>query len=266
MNEQLPSIELTSSMVTCLCDLYSESGGRIGIAYPIKAHWNTIEALFNRGLIMRDAQIENGKVIRYIALTPTGAHYSCEHLETVINDKGINTDRPRKCVSLFFEYDENKYPDHVKAYKRVGELKKQGDFRPTMIDLLNMDKELESGQVGMLMELYPEAVQTLRDMLRLEVEAEQKRQETHVLKEMIRQTVTDAMQNPPQPSAMPRVSDLQPVSGSTQGIRQIGANNAIPLPSFDDDEDDLELTVTASTIDPKEIAQNFIRSIGALNG
>lgn len=254
MSEQ-SSIELTSSMARCLCDLYSESGGKISIAYPIKAHWNTIEGLFKRGLIMRDAQIENGKVIRYIALTPTGAHYSCEHLEAVINDTDIMPDRPRKCVSLFFEYDENKYPDHMKAFRRVGELKQQGDFRPTMIDLLNMDKELESGKVSMLMELYPEAVQSLRDMLRLEVEAETKRQETHVLKEMIRQTVSDAMLQPP---VLPQNSGLQPA----QGIRAIGNGAAAPMPDFEEDEDEDLLEVTKDTSNTAN--KNFIKSMMAL--
>lgn len=269
MSEPQTAIDLSFSMAKCLCDLYSESGGRIGITYPIKAHWNTIEGLFKRGLIMRDAQIENGKVVRYIALTPTGAQYSCEHLEVVINAGVINTDRPRKCVSLFFEYDKKKYPTHVTAYERVEVLKGQGDFRPTMIDLINMDKELESGKVDLLMKAYPEAVQTLRDTLRLEVEADIKRQETHVLKEMIRQTVKDAIEEVPQSRPDAPNSRLQPVSGSTQasgGLKAIGGHKTFtaPPPIDDEDDDDLGLEIVKSKDGGMNATMNFLKSMEAL--
>jgi hypothetical protein len=256
---------LTTPMANCLCDLYSTSGGRVGIAYPIKAHWRVIEALYHRGFIMRDAQIEDGKVIRYIALTPSGATYSCEHLEAVINDTGIKHSRPRKCVALFFEYDKIKYPSHVKAFERVGELKAAGDFRPTMIELINMDKELEKGQIGTLMDLYPEAIQSVRDMVRLELESELKAQNNHVLNEMIRQTMQDVIQNAHIPANTPVSSDLQPVSGATvaTGLRALQVPQ-FEVPQYDDSDDDLGLDIKAVEGQGLIVAQNFLRSIGAL--
>ena len=239
---------LTTPMANCLCDLYSASGGRVGIAYPIKAHWRVIEALYQRGFIMRDAQIENGKVIRYIALTPFGADYSCEHLETVINDEGIKDSRPRKCVALFFEYDKKKYPSHVKAFERVGELKAAGDFRPTMIELINMDKELEKGQIGTLMDLYPEAIQSVRDMVRLEIESELKAQNNHVLNSMIRQTMEDVIQNTRIPANTGHSSVLQPATVSTQGAIGLkglqGQHKQFAVTVVDDEDDVPTLEIT----------------------
>jgi hypothetical protein len=257
---------LTTPMANCLCDLYSTSGGRVGIAYPIKAHWRVIEALYHRGFIMRDAQIEDGKVIRYIALTPSGATYSCEHLEAVINDTGIKHSRPRKCVALFFEYDKIKYPSHVKAFERVGELKAAGDFRPTMIELINMDKELEKGQIGTLMDLYPEAIQSVRDMVRLELESELKAQNNHVLNEMIRQTMQDVIQNAHIPAHTPVSSDLQPVGGGTQDK----APNQLAVPQFaapkfdDDSDDDLGLEIKKDESAAARTTANFLKSILSL--
>lgn len=255
---------LTQPMIDCLCELYSEAQGRIGIAYPIKAHWRVIEGLYERGFIMRDAQIENGKVVRYIGFTPFGAEYSCEKLEAVINDLGVSDSRPRKCVSLFFEYDEQKFPSHVKAYQRVGELKASGDFRPTMIELLNMDRELEKGQVGLLMELYPEAVQTLRDMVRLELEADMQTRNDHVLKEMIRQTVKDAMQNTPQSPSMRPVSVPVQGNGSTQdkAPKQLTVAEIPPLP--DEDDEDMEFEIT--TVTHSGANANFLKAIFGLQG
>jgi hypothetical protein len=236
---------LTPNMMKALCDLHRETDGMVDVAYPLKAHWKVIEGLHERKLIKRDAQIERGKVVRYVALTSLGQQYSCEHMELVINDSVLMTDRPQKCVALFFEMTKE---THRAAYHRVGELKAMREFRPTMIELLNMERELDNGQIGLFMEYFPEAVQTLRDIVRLEVENDN---QSHI-KRWIQDSVKEAIQNAPQ-------------SHETAPKQSAGVsyNPVAPLEPLDFDFDDLSIK-PSNTSSHKNAAQNFIKSMKGL--
>lgn len=237
---------LTTKMIECLCDLYSQSGGEVGVTYPCTAHWNIIEGLYKRGLIMRDAQIERGKVMRYVALTESGATYSCEKLSLVINDGLISDTRSQKCVSLFFEMDRQ---SHIEAYKHVGKLKAERNFRPTMIELLNIDEELERSETGLLEELYPEAMQSLRARIRQELELE-------YYKKIM--TKLDSIQQPAAPVGLK-------ASGSI-GIKGIGlsSNAPLPPPTFDDDDDDMLLDFGKSQASGLDANRNLVNGLKSL--
>lgn len=244
---------LTALMVDVLCDLYNQTEGRAGVAYPTDAHWRTIEGLFERNLILRDAQIEGGKVRRYIALSPFGAQYSCEHLASVINANGIKDHRPRRCVALFFEMTK---VEHQQAYRRVGELKAQRDFRPTMIDLLRMDKELEAGQVDLFMSQYPEALQTIRLEIQREVQSQANDQFQAILNKLSTMAIpAGLLVNPNSEATQPAT----PIGG----IKQIGGLKPLAPPAYDDDDDDL-LVVKKAEGGGGQAAKNFINAMMAL--
>jgi hypothetical protein len=68
------------------------------------------------------------------------------------------------------------------------------------------------------------------------------------------------LQTAPQAPEKGQISALQPV----QGIRLIGNTLDVPMPIFDDGEDDL-LDVVADAGAGKRVSENFLKSIGALN-
>lgn len=252
---------LTTNMTNFLCKLHEASDGVINEYYPIKAHWKVIEELYNRNLIMRDAQIESGKVIRYSALTELGQQYSCEYMGLVINNGVLTTERPQKCVSLFFEYDEIKYPHHVTAYKHVGKLKAERNFRPTMIDLLNIDEQLESGKTGLLEEMYPEAIDALKEKIRKEIEM------AYYEKIMSR---LDKIETTPQSRPMPEITQSVGIKGlgggvglKGAGIKGLGNVGTLPPPEFDDD-DMPALTITKSKDAGNQANRNLINAMKAL--
>lgn len=140
---------------------------------------------------------------------------------------------------------------------QVDTLKQERLFSKTIRDGIRLVTSLRSGSLDVLFELFPyvraEFMEYVKSVKSDDDDNDQLKREINELKMLILQQGS----KPDTPIMKPSSSGLQPLGG----LKPIGSNS-VPLPDFEDDDFDLEVTRPVSV--GSSAAQNFLASMQAL--
>jgi hypothetical protein len=195
--------------------------------------------MYTRGLIDYQFVQENGKTERRILFTKLGIRYGCEEL-ALLPSYSSET-RKREVLKVYLDMAND---DHKEAYTIARSLAGERILTPTIVDLLIMHSEFLSGDDTTLHEAYPGIHKLL----------------TETKEQKLFDRLEELIQNAPQPVAP------QPQSTGV-GLKGLSGGGLQPIklaaPSFDDDEDMPELTITKAKPDG-QATQNFLNSLNNL--
>lgn len=160
--------DLTTNTRDTLLDLYHAASGKIGVYLEAAVHHLTLSALSRRKYINVRLETDNGKRTRHAALTRNGALLVKELIPNIAAGISSNTGkqrfkpmdtRKRQPVTVHFDTAN---AAHVATLERIGQLKKERSFMPDLIRLLDMDKQLQAGDMFLLAVQYPAIVEQIR--------------------------------------------------------------------------------------------------------
>lgn len=257
---------LTAHMKTTLLDLYTVildyDNGEPLHPHDVKdVHHKILRGLDSRKLILLEASNSPTGIIWTVALTVKGLR---EAKKLSKDKQGINArdSKPnRKRITIQWQVDMLK-SESKQVYEDAMAMKadKKQSFTKTMNQLIQLHKELKAGQVGLLQTLYPEAYSAMLLVAQNEIEMEREGELRGIIAEFKRLMVS-------QPAKLPSNFDFEAsgVSSQGNGLKPIAGAKEVPMPVFDDEEDEDLLTVQTDVNAGKRAGENFLRSLGALN-
>ncbi len=157
---------------------------------------------------------------------------------------------------FMFWLDDSKHAQN-ELIGQVDSLKQDRLFSKTIRDGIRLITSLRSGSLDVLFELFPyvraEFMEYVKRVKSDDDDNDQLKREINELKMLILQQGN----KPDTPIMQPSSRGLQPLGG----LKPIGANS-VPLPDFEDDDFDLEVTRPVAV--GSSAAQNFLASMQAL--
>jgi len=243
-------LHLSRTMIATLNDLYEIAEKQADVFFPAAdVHHSTLTALENRGLVVIKKRTADGRTIRHVALTTVGIELLIKGVG--INAKHLDEEPKRQRFTVGVQLDMEK-ADHRFAMGQVDRLKSERRFTPTFIQLLQLNEELERGDVNQFKSAYPDAYEALRKEFESQMLYQQFASYMNKLEEL-KATVT--AQVPIQESV-----GLQPMGNQSGGLQTIPVKQ-LAAPNYDDEDDEDLLIVTKDTTAGGKSAQAFLDSI-----
>jgi hypothetical protein len=242
------------------CDVFDFSKGQADITCPASTYPTAcLRACERRGLLVWDTERVGGKTLRWCALTKLGAKVGCESMALV--PSGTISQRKRLWVKMQFDVKD---VDYKEAYGIAKDLAGESLLAPVVRDLLRIHKAAEEGDYRLFYERYgiPETKET-----------EQFQAMFSVMERM--QETIDSLTEKMKTQMLSQSAPIAPNSrspqdnGSTQaigGLKGIGGHKTFtaPLPSDDEDDEDLGLEIVKSKDAGMNATMNFLASMNAL--
>ena len=253
---------LPAKSLDVFCSVFDFSKGQADITCPADTYPTAcLRACERRGLLVWDTERVRGKTKRWCALTTLGAKVGCESMALVPD--GTVSQRKRLWVKVQFDVNNPEYAD---AYRIAGELAEQRLLAETVADLLRIHDAAENGDYRLFYELYgiPETQETRQFENMLQTFGSMQSSLDALVNE--NRMLREQLQNTPQSRPIAQNNELRGVQGETQasGVKQLAVAQ-IAAPTFDDEDEDDLLEVKIDVDAPKRVAENFLRSLGALN-